>query len=110
MLSSDLELSRRLMRFVGDHEFNGADGRQLIGWLKELGWQVEVVAAVPVSDGSGFLTNWLLDEWMSDAAEAGVVTAQEAEGFLAEMHRRQERDLFFTYTVNFRIAARKPGE
>jgi len=110
MQSSDLELSRRLMRFVGDHEFNGAVGRQLIGWLKELGWQVEVVAAVPVSDGSGFLTNWLLDEWIGDAVEAGVVTPAEAEDFLAEMHRRQERGLFFTYTVNFRITARKPGE
>jgi len=62
MLASDLALSRRFMRFVGDHEFNGAVGRQLIGWLKELGWQVEVVPAVPVSDGSGFLTNQRLDE------------------------------------------------
>lgn len=108
MLASDLALSRRLMRFVGDHEFNGAAGRQLIGWLKELGWQVDIVPAVPVSDGSAFLTSWLLDEWLADAVEAGVVTSEEAEGFLMEMRQRQERGLFFSYLVNFRITARKP--
>jgi len=109
MLASDLALSRRLMRFVGDHEFNGAVGRQLIGWLKELGWQVDIVPAVPISDGSAFLTSWLLDEWVADAVEAGVVTPEEAEGFLMEMRQRQETDRFFSYIVNFRITARKPG-
>ncbi len=110
MLASGLDVSRRLMRFVGDHEFNGAAGRQLIGWLKELGWQTEIVPAVAISDGSGFLTNWLLDEWIGDAVEAGVVTSAEAAGFLAEMRHRQERGLFFSYIVNFRITGRKPGE
>lgn len=110
MLASDLGLSRRLMRFVGDHEFNGAVGCQLIGWLKELGWQVEVIPAVPLSDGSGFLTNWLLDEWIADAVEASVVTPAEAEDFLAEMRHRQANHQFFSYIVNFRITARKPGE
>lgn len=108
MLASDLELSRRLMRFVGDREFNGAVGRQLIGWLKDLGWQIDVIPAVTVSDGSGSLTNWLLDEWLADAVEADVVTQEEADNFLAEMRTRQETGRFFSYTVNFRIKARKP--
>jgi len=108
VLASDLELSRRLMRFVGDHEFNGAVGRQLIGWLKELGWQVDVIPAVSMSDGSAFLTGWLLDEWVVDAVDVGVVTAEEAERFLAEMRRRQEEGLFLSFLVNFRITARKP--
>lgn len=108
MLASDLDLSRRLMRFVGDHEFNGAVGRQLIGWLKELGWEINVVPTVSLTDGSAFLTNWLLGEWLADAVEAGVVSAEEAERFRAEMRERQERGRFLSYTVNFRITARKP--
>lgn len=108
MLASDLAVSRRLMRFVGEQEFNGAVARQLIGWLKELGWQVDIVPSVPISNGSAFLTSWLLDEWLADAVEAGVVTPEEAEGFLMEMRQRQETNLFLSYTVNFRITARKP--
>ncbi len=108
MLSSDLDLSRRLTRFVGDREFNGAVGRQLIGWLKDLGWEIDVVPAVSINDGSGFLTNWLLDEWLADAMGAGVITPEEMDSFLAEMSARQANGSFFSYIVNFRITARKP--
>lgn len=108
ILSSDLALSRRLMRFVGDHEFNGAVGRQLIGWLKELGWQVEFVPTVSISDGSGFLSEWLMDEWLPNAVDAGVITREEAESFLVDIRQRQGRGTFLSYTVNFRITARKP--
>ncbi|HEY8684118.1 MAG TPA: methyltransferase domain-containing protein [Chloroflexota bacterium] len=108
MQASDLDLSRRLMRFVGDREFNGAVGRQLIAWLKDLRWEVEVMPAVSVGDGKAPLTNWLLDEWLADAVEAAVVTAEESDSFLAEMRAKQANGSFFSYTVNFRITARKP--
>ena len=109
MLGSDLELTRRLMRFVGDHEYNGAVGRQLIGWCKELGWQVQVIPAVGLSDDLSALQATLLHEWLADAQGAGVVTPGEAERFLADMQRRQQAGLFLSYTVNFRITAIKPS-
>lgn len=108
LLASDLDLSRRLMRFVGDHEFNGAVGRQLIGWLKELGWHIDMIPAVGISDGTALLTNWLLEEWITDATEAAVLTDEEAERVRTDIRHRQEAGLYLSYTVNFRITARRP--
>jgi ubiquinone/menaquinone biosynthesis C-methylase UbiE len=107
MLGSDLALTRRLMRFVGDCEYNGAVGRQLIGWCKELGWQVQVVPAVGTDEDGTFLQAVLLPEWLADAQRVGVVTAAEAEQVLADVRYRQQAGTSFSYTVNFRISAIK---
>ncbi len=109
MLGSDLDLTRRLTRFVGDHEFNGAVARQLIGWCKELGWQVDVVPAVGVSEEVSPQFALLLDEWLTDARQAAVLTSAEVDHLRADVQLRQRRGLFFAYTVNFRITATKPG-
>jgi ubiquinone/menaquinone biosynthesis C-methylase UbiE len=108
LLASDLALERRLMRFVADEEYNGAIARQVIGWCKELGWTVEAVPAVETSEDGGFLLAELLPEWIADAQAAGVMTAEEGELFMADVRERQERGLFLSYTVNFRMRARKP--
>jgi ubiquinone/menaquinone biosynthesis C-methylase UbiE len=108
MLGSDLDLTRRLTRFIGDHEFNGAVARQLIGWLKELGWEVNVVPAVGLSEDISPQFALLLDEWLADAQQAGALTTEEADQLRADVQSRQDKGLFFAYTVNFRITATKP--
>ncbi len=110
LLGSDLDLTRRLTRFVGDHEFNGAVARQLIGWCKEIGWQVDVVPAVGVSEDVSPQFALLLDEWLADARQAAVLTPEEVDQLRADVQLRQEKGLFFAYTVNFRITAAKPYE
>jgi len=110
LLGSDLDLTRRLTRFVGDHEFNGAVARQLIGWCKEIGWQVDIVPAVGVSEDVLPQFALLLDEWLADARQAGVLTPEEVDQLRADVQLRQEKGLFFAYTVNFRITAAKPYE
>lgn len=109
MLGSDLQLTRRLTRFVGDHEFNGAVARQLIGWCKELGWRVDVVPAVGVSEDVSPQLALLLDEWLADAQQVGVLTPEEVALLRADIKLRQQQGLFFSYTVNFRITATKPA-
>ncbi len=110
LLGSDLALTRRLTRFVGDHEFNGAVARQLIGWCKELGWRVDVVPAVGVSEDVSPQLALLLDEWLADAQQAGVLTPEEVTQLRADIGLRRQRGLFFAYTVNFRITATKLGD
>ncbi len=110
LLGSDLDLTRRLTRFVGDHEFNGAVARQLIGWCKEIGWHVDVVPAVGVSESVSPQWAMLLDEWLVDAQRASVLTPEEVGQLRADIQFRQQRGLFFAYTVNFRITATKPSD
>jgi len=109
MLGSDLDLTRRLTRFVGDHEFNGAVARQLIGWCKELGWRVDVVPAVGVSEDISPQFALLLDEWLADARQAGVLMPEEVDQLRDDIQLRRQKGLFFAYVVNFRITATKPG-
>ena len=109
MLGSDTALTRRLTRFVGDVEFNGDAGRQLIGWCKEQGWQVAIVPGVGVSEHLSPWARVLLDEWLQDAVHAGVLTVEEEGQVRADVRQRLEQDLFFSYTVHFRITATKPG-
>lgn len=109
VLASDLALARRLMRFVGDHAYNGAVARQLIGWFKERGWSVKAVPTVNLSEAMSDRYAALLHEWLADARQAGVMTDdEEAERFLADVGRRQEQGLFLSYSVNFRTTAVKP--
>lgn len=110
LLGSDLDLTRRLTRFIGDHEFNGAVARQLIGWCRELGWTVDVIPAVGVSESVTPQWATLLDEWLADAQQAGVLTPKEVGQFRADIQLRQQKGTFFAYTVNFRITATKPGD
>ena len=67
MLGSDLALMRRFSRFFGNHVNNGAIGRRVIGWCRELGWSADVVAAVGVSEERGAGQAWLIEEWLVDA-------------------------------------------
>jgi SAM-dependent methyltransferase len=108
ILGADLALSRRVMRFIGDQEFNGAVARQLIGWLKEVGYEMRITPTVGVMDGPSRLQSVLLPEFLDDAVHAGVVTPEEADAFLADLRDREEHGLFFAYLVNFKIRARKP--
>jgi SAM-dependent methyltransferase len=107
ILGSDLDLTRRLMRFVGDHEYNGAVARQAIGWCKERGWAVQVIPAVSVSEDLSTRLAALLHEWLADAQGAGILTEDETKRLLADIHHRQEAGTFLSYTVNFRITAVK---
>jgi len=110
LLGSDLALTRRLTRFVGDHEFNGAVARQLIGWCRELGWQVNVVPAVGVSEDVSPQLALLLDEWLADAQQAGALRPEDVTQLRMDIEFRQQQGLFFSYTVNFRITATKPDD
>jgi ubiquinone/menaquinone biosynthesis C-methylase UbiE len=108
MVGSDPVLTRKVMRYIGDHEFNGDIARQLVGWLKELRWEYELTPIVGVMDGPSFLQSALMPEFLEDAVLAGAVTQEESAAFLADVRYREEHDLFFGYLVNFRIRARKP--
>src|SRR5579884_3930530 len=50
LLTTDIELGHRVQRFVAEHEYNGAVPRQIVGWLKEAGWQVRYELAVGTSE------------------------------------------------------------
>ena len=109
LLMDNLELSRRLMRFVGDREYNGAVGRQIIGWLKAWGWQPQYQPSVGISEDSAGIGGTLLREWLDDACRVGIITDAEVAAFTADLQRQAEQGTYFSYTVNFRIHATKPA-
>lgn len=107
IVADDPALARRIMEFVGRHEYNGAVGRQLIGWCKDRGWETKIIPAVGTSEDGTTLLTTMLDEWLSDAQAAGAITADEAGRFRGDIQHRQETGRFFSYLVNFRILAVK---
>jgi len=106
-LGSDLDLTRRLMRFVGDLEHNGAVARQVLGWGKGRGWSVQAVPAVGMSEELTSRLAILLHEWIADAQDARVISPGEAEQILLDLQQRQLNGTYFSYAVNFRITAIK---
>jgi ubiquinone/menaquinone biosynthesis C-methylase UbiE len=108
LLASNTELVRRFLRFVGEREYNGAVGRELVGWCKALGGEVDVTPAVSMDDGGHFLQSELLAEWLADAEAAGVLDRQERDELTSDLSLRVEKGNFFSYMVNLRIRARKP--
>ncbi len=107
MLGPDLDLTRRLMRFIGDEEYQGAAARQLIGWCKERGWSTTIVPTLNIADEPSPLVSTLLTEWLEDAVSATAITPQERDLFRMDLQSRQERRTYFAYTVSFRIIATK---
>jgi arsenite methyltransferase len=108
--SNDPALARRVMRYIGDHEFNGDVARQLVAWLKELRWEITVlIPTVGLMQGPSLLQSALYPEFLEDAVHAGAVRQEEADTFLAEVRFREENGDFFGYLVNFRLRAVKPS-
>lgn len=105
---TDLELTRRIQRFIGDNEYNGAVGRQLIGYCRELGLQVQYRPGIAVQESSELLRRVLLPEWLDDAVRSGEVTEAEAQRWLDDLERREAEGRFFSYVPHFCISATKP--
>ena len=107
--SSDLELTRRILRFVGDYEYNGAIGRQLIGYCRELGFQVHFRADIGIRQGNEFSRTLLYPEWLADAERGGVVTTDQVTRWLDDLQVREAEGRFLAYTPHCRNTAIKPN-
>ena len=108
LLTTDIELGHRVQRFVAEHEYNGAVPRQIVGWLKEAGWQVRYELAVGTSEELSPVEERAIRTWMRDAHAAGVVIGAEAEAYLCDLQERAARGTYLSYGVAFRITAVKP--
>ena len=63
-----------------------------------------------VQEKLGELQTHLYSEWLRDASRSGVVTAEEAERFMADLRERDAAGLYFAYMPHFRITATRPAE
>jgi ubiquinone/menaquinone biosynthesis C-methylase UbiE len=106
--ATDLELARRIRRFVGEVEYNGAVARQIIVWLREKGFEVQHTGMLGVQEKLGALQVHLYNEFLGDAVRMGVATEEEATRFMTDLHERDAAGLYFAYMPHFRITATKP--
>lgn len=106
---TSVELTRRIQRFIGDSEYNGAVGRQLIGYGRELGLEVQYRPGIAVQESSELLRKVLLPEWLDDAVRAGAITQTEAREWMQDMAQREAQGRFFSYVPHFCIIATKPS-
>jgi SAM-dependent methyltransferase len=108
--ASDRRVTRALVHFICDHEWNGWLGRQLPGLCKELGLSAVTVVNTTrlMTDLSFFLDHYLIRASLERARAAGVATADEAARWVEDLERRDRAGRFLAGFTSFRVLARKP--
>ncbi|HVC35194.1 MAG TPA: methyltransferase domain-containing protein [Chloroflexota bacterium] len=107
--ATDQELTRKIMRFVCDHETNGSIARRLRRLFVDSGLDdVHMILR-----GSGYTDYTYIHEvwlrpWLEDAQTAGVVTAAEAMAWLRDLEERDRAGVFLLAGLDFTVVGRKP--
>ena len=108
--ATDRRVTRAIVHFICDHEWNGWLGRQLPGLCRELGLTVDSAVAYTRlhTDLAGFFTLLFFPDGLERARAAGVVTADEAARWVADLERRDRAGRFLAGMTGIRVLARKP--
>lgn len=108
---SDLALTTRLLSFQFSQQVNGAAGRYAWKLFHQAGLRdIEIYAqAFPVTDWEIANFTWGLSALAKRAAEAGVVTPAESEGWLRDLEAQGRAGEFFGSMTGFVIRGRKPA-
>jgi ubiquinone/menaquinone biosynthesis C-methylase UbiE len=105
------ELTRRIMNYACDFWMvNGWAGRQLPRLLRNAGLteiRITPVTATAINPAEG-ANAFALRERAEQAQHAGVVTAAEATGWVADLEEACRAGLFFSAATFFVVSGRKP--
>jgi len=107
--SSDRRLTRRIWQFAVDGVVNGWIGRQLAGLFKvqslaEIGVEPITLISTDLEDAS---RGWGFRMHAARARDAGVITADEAAQWLADLEERDRTGRFFAALTGFVVRGRK---
>ncbi|MGH2458083.1 MAG: methyltransferase domain-containing protein, partial [Chloroflexota bacterium] len=93
--AADQELTRRIMAFACDHETNGTIARQLRRLFVENDLaDVRMTLRASAFTDYRYIRDLWLGAWLAGARSAGIVTADEATRWLADLEERDARGLF----------------
>lgn len=106
--SSYRATTRAILQHVCEEELNGWVGRQLPGLARALGLRpIRVLPEVALNADHAACAPWLR-RYAQRAEAAGAVSADEATAWLEDLEARAEAGTFFTASIAFAVAGRKP--
>ncbi len=106
--SSDVALTRKIVQFRTDLIATGSVGRQLSNLFKDAGLvDVMVVPMASVLTTLAAASTLELELATEAARKAGVISADEASAWLAEMQERDTAGRFFCGLCGYLVSGRK---
>ena len=107
--ADDRDVTRRLLHYVCDYETNGWVGRQLPALCHDLGLaDIRILPTSVIVRELKPLRDFCLQAFVERAQGAGVLSAEEASGWMCDLERRDRAGKFFCGQTLFRLVARKP--
>lgn len=108
--SDDIAVTRRVLHFFSESIRNGRIARRLPAMMRECGLEdAAVTGMTSTADSPDDPEAQWLSEAAHRAAEAGAITAKEAQRWIAELVDRGNARRFFGAFTTFRITAVKPA-
>jgi hypothetical protein len=109
--ATDRDLTRKIIHYIADHEYNGWFGRQLRGYCHEFGLtDIHVFPEMSVVSNADYpmWRDFLLSGCVEGAAARGVISATEAAHWFEDLEARYRTGRFFAAASSIEIVARKP--
>ncbi len=107
--SSDAALTRKIVRFRTDRIATGSVGRKVSNLFKDAGLvDVTVVPMASVLTSLAAASTLELELSAEDARRAGIISDDEASGWVAEMRERDAAGRFFCGICGYLTSGRKP--
>lgn len=107
--ATDRDVTRRLMRHIGDRELHGGIGRQMPGLFVQLGLlqpQIRTMPRVSLTCSTAFTQ--IFAGFLTRAANTGTLTALEAVAWLRDVIERSQQGQFYACQMYLCITALKP--
>jgi hypothetical protein len=107
--ADDRAVTRKLLHFMCDQEWNGWIGRQLPGYARELGLSdIQVILLPWIITDFAFVYELWFRQFLARAQATGVLTAAEATAWVADQEARQQAGRSFLCWSVFMLVGRKP--
>lgn len=107
--AGDIDVTRRVIHFFADSIRHGRIARRLPAMMREAGLtdiHIEAWSSLCSSAGEP------MGEWLCQsarrAADAGAITHQQADEWLADLADRDRRGIFLAAFTTFRVSGKKP--
>lgn len=108
--ANDRETTRNIVHYICDHEVNGWIGRQMPRLFAEVGWlDIKPVVATFPLPGFEMMCDLYLDNFVTRARKAGVVSDWAAHTWLNDLRTSFEKGLSPCSQTLFRVVGQKPA-
>lgn len=107
--TQEIDIGWKIRRFTADHNHNGYSGRRLYGQFKLQKLQEVSTEVINWQSTNYDIADQLIGvvRGAQNACEAGIITEDERDRWVADLQRARDEDRFFVYICGISVVGRK---